>query len=150
MANSAETIAQRILGELANRLGIPREVAAAAAGTVFQFLSHQLEAGSFDALLERFPPARAWLTEALRTQDRAERNNPMGSLLGEVASLAGGLGGGAGTAAQLFARLGQVGVPADRLADFVPTFSRLLGENLPDDLMQVIGRALDEPASGRP
>ncbi|MBW4696467.1 MAG: hypothetical protein KME03_00960 [Aphanocapsa lilacina HA4352-LM1] len=137
VASGTSSPGEQIVVQLAARLGIPQPVAVAAAGSAFQFLGQQLEAGTFDALIDRFPAARGWIEQALLVERQKEESSFLGGVVGKVAGAVGGLGG-VGAAAQLFARLAQVGVPADKLDDFVPTFSNVLEENLPADLFQVI------------
>ncbi|BAC90305.1 DUF2780 domain-containing protein [Gloeobacter violaceus] len=137
VSSATASPAEQIVVQIAARLGIPQSVAVSAAGVAFQFLSRQLEAGTFDTLMERFPAARGWIEQALVTEKQKEESSFLGGMVGKVAGAVGGLGG-VGAAAQLFARLGQVGVPADKLDNFVPTFSNVLQENLPADLFQVI------------
>ncbi|AGY59056.1 DUF2780 domain-containing protein [Gloeobacter kilaueensis] len=136
---NASSPGAQLIAQLAERLGIPHDLAAAAAGVALQFLSRQLEAGTFNEILDHIPLARTWLGQAVQGEQQAQATNPLAGLLGQVA---GSLGGNLGSTAQLLAQLNQVGLSPETIGQFLPTFAGLLQQHLPPHLAEPAAQKL--------
>ena len=130
-----------VVSELANRTGIPPELARQGLGAILALLKDKLPASVYGQIQSAIPDAAGLVSAAPAAAPAA------GGVLGAVAAAAGKvLGGSGGDAAALTSSLTQAGFSAEQLEKFLPAVMEFLKGKLPEDTMRQLTGLLPAPA----
>lgn len=123
-----------IIGALAAQFGLPQQQVETAAGSLFKLVQQQAGGGDFQQLLGALPQIQQWIGKAADAPAAAGG----GGLLGQLGSLAGGLGGGGASLGPLLTELAGSGLKPEMLTKFVPALLEQVRQQVDPALLEKV------------